>query len=201
MRSKRNTRTVYKLLSESYNRKPKKNLTIEGFERDDQLSGRRTQVYYNAKDQKQIVVHRGTQGIQDLFTDVNLAFGRLSKTNRYKHAKKIAEEAQKKRPLFETTQLGHSLGGALARNVASKKDNIITFNTAVAPNEMFKKHKKSQTNYRTQFDLVSALSPLILPNTKSFAGFGHSTSELQKKHSPAITFGSEKNMSQSIAYH
>lgn len=174
-------RIAIALLRRSYKyTKPNSKYNIEGYEEDKKLSGKRTQVYYNDKDKKQIIVHRGTQGIQDIFTDVNLALGRLTKTARYKHSKKIAEEARKSRPDYQTTQLGHSLGGALARRVAKKNDKLVTYNTAVELQDLFKKQSNNQSNYRTAFDPVSILAPLALPNIHTLAGGSHSLPKANK---------------------
>ncbi len=78
-------KTIGKLLSNSY--KDNQARVIDGFSRDDELSGKRAQVYKNDLTGQAYVVHRGTQGIQDVVTDVKLAFGDKS-GKRFKHAQK-----------------------------------------------------------------------------------------------------------------
>ncbi len=59
--------------------------------RDDKLSGKRAQVYVNPLTNEATVVHRGTSGIQDVFTDAALSVGLLKNTNmqiKYKSKKK-----------------------------------------------------------------------------------------------------------------
>ena len=48
--------------------------SLDGYQRDDSLSGQRAQVYHNKDNNKTIVTHRGTSGFQDVLTDIKLAF-------------------------------------------------------------------------------------------------------------------------------
>ena len=48
--------------------------SLDGYTRDDSLSGTREQVYHNNDTNKTIVAHRGTQGVQDWITDAKLLF-------------------------------------------------------------------------------------------------------------------------------
>ena len=58
-------------LSNGYKKNQAK--TLDGYQRDDSLSGQRAQVYHNKDNNKTIVTHRGTQGFQDILTDLKLA--------------------------------------------------------------------------------------------------------------------------------
>ncbi len=59
-------------LENSYSKNQKE--TINGFYRDNTLSGQRTQVYNNPVTHETYVVHRGTKGLEDILTDFKLTF-------------------------------------------------------------------------------------------------------------------------------
>ena len=66
---------------------------IDGYIRDDSLSGRRSQVYHNPTTKDTIISHRGTEGtLKDWSNNMLYALGLYDKSNRYKHA----SDAQKK---------------------------------------------------------------------------------------------------------
>jgi hypothetical protein len=83
-------------LSNGYRKDQAKSL--DGFQRDGSLSGQRVQVYNKPDTRQTIVVHRGTQGFQDVLTDIKLAFhpSLYMKSNRFQHAKAIQEQAENK---------------------------------------------------------------------------------------------------------
>jgi hypothetical protein len=141
------------LLNSSYN---KKNKDYGDYKIDKSLSGKRTKVYYNEKENKPVVVHRGTASIQDIGTDIGLAFGHRGK--RFNHAKKIQKKAEKKYGTENLHTLGHSLGGIVAEEVGGNSKNIITLNKAVTPLELNRKNGKNQTDIKTSNDPVSMLN-------------------------------------------
>lgn len=59
------------LLKNSYKGK-KQAKKLDGYERDNSLSGQRVQVYHNKDTGKTVVSHRGTSGVQDMITDAKL---------------------------------------------------------------------------------------------------------------------------------
>ena len=152
---KHHTTEVKSFLEHSY-KKPQKGTEINGYKRDDSLSGKRAQVYTN-QEGKAVVVHRGTSGIHDMITDAKLSLG-FNKSKRMSHAKKIQSRAEAKYGSGNTTTMGHSLGGHLAEKVAHKDSDVVTLNKAALPKDMFKKIKSNQTDIRTKRDLVSMLS-------------------------------------------
>ena len=84
-----------KLLKQSY---AKKIEDVGEWKVDPTLSGQRVQVYKH-KDGKTAVVHRGTQGSEDLLTDARLLVGNTS-GKRFKHAEKIQKEAKEKNTMI-----------------------------------------------------------------------------------------------------
>jgi putative lipase involved disintegration of autophagic bodies len=141
------------LLNSSYN---KKNKDYGDFKIDKKLSGKRTKVYYNEKEDMPVVVHRGTASIQDVGTDIGLAFGHRG--DRFKHAKKIQKKAEKKYGADNMATIGHSLGGILAEEVGGNSKNVITLNKAVTPWELNRKNGENQTDIKTENDPVSMLN-------------------------------------------
>jgi hypothetical protein len=141
------------LLNSSYN---KKNKDYGDYKIDKSLSGKRTKVYYNEKENKPVVVHRGTASIQDVGTDLSLMFGHRG--NRFKHARSVQKKAEKKYGTDQMVTLGHSLGGIVAEEVGGNSKNIITLNKAVTPWELNRKNGKNQTDIKTSNDPVSILN-------------------------------------------
>ena len=75
--------TVKKLLKNSYSGNQEHE--IDGFIRDDSLSGNRAQVYYNPETGEAHVIHRGSKGMKDRFVNnPAYAFNNYESTDRYK---------------------------------------------------------------------------------------------------------------------
>ena len=147
------------LLKNSYKENDKQSKSLAGFDRDDSLSGKRAQVYHNTSNNKTVVVHRGTNGLQDIFTDLKLAlYPSLYKSStRYKHAQDIQHQAEKKYGKENIITTGHSLGARLASDVGGKSKEIITYNKPIIPEEIFNQTRKNETSIRTKMDPVSIL--------------------------------------------
>lgn len=151
-----NKKTVKKFLKASY----KPGMKINGNVYDEHLSGKRVAVYHNPVTGKAVVVHRGTASATDwIKTNLPMAFG-YEKGNRFKHAKKIQKEAEKKYGASNITTMGHSLGGRIAEKVGKKSASIITYNKAATPKSILRATPKKQLDIRTSGDLVSKLSVL-----------------------------------------
>lgn len=151
---KHSFQNIHKFLKTSYATEKKPEIP-EGYKKDDSLSGRRVQVYVNHRG-KAIVVHRGTEGLPDVWSDVKFSLG-YKKSKRFKHASKIQNEAEKKYGADRITTMGHSLGGAIAENVGQHSRKIITYNKAVGLGDIGKRIRSHQTDIRTKNDLVSFL--------------------------------------------
>ena len=153
-------------LSNGY-KKEDQAISLDGFQRDGSLSGQRVQVYNKPDTKQTIVVHRGTQGFQDVLTDIKLAFhpSLYMKSNRFQHAKAIQEQAENKYGKENVTTVGHSLGAKLAADVSGKSKEIITYNKPIIPQEIFKQTRKNETSIRTKMDPISILGSFN-PNIK-----------------------------------
>lgn len=173
------------LLSASYgNTKAVNELSKQGYTKDKELSGQRTQVY---KDEtgKATVVHRGTKGLKDIGTDLYISLGgNIKNTDRYKHSKMISDKARDK--YGNITNIGHSLGGKLAETTGQKQDNIITYNKATVLTDIGKRRKANQTDIRHKNDIVSLISTTqkggktkTLKNKTKNALTAHNTSNLK----------------------
>lgn len=152
------TKTVKKLINNSYNRNK---TSLDGYDIDSSLSGKRVQVYKHKESGNAVVVHRGTQGIKDWATDAAMAVG-YERGKRFKHSKKIQKAATNKYGKENITTIGHSLGGRLAEKYHhGKNDNkghIITLNKAATPYSIKKATPKNQTDVRSKYDAVSYLT-------------------------------------------
>ena len=150
------TTTLSELLKNDYKEKPKEN--VKEFTLDNDLSGKRVKVYVDGQG-KAVVSHRGTQGIQDIFTDMRLLLGDKS-SERFKHAKRIQKKAEAKYGGDNVTTIGHSLGASIAENVGQNSNKVITYNKPVVPTDLFNRTSKKQTDIRTSLDPISILRPL-----------------------------------------
>jgi len=155
-------------LSNSY--KKQQAQSLDGFTRDDSLSGQRAQVYHNSSTNQTYVVHRGTQGLQDILTDFKLAFfpSLYMSSARFQHAKDIQQKAETKYGKENILTTGHSLGAKLASDVGGNSKEIITYNKPILPNEIFHQTKKNETSIRTKLDPVSILGT-INPNIQQIS--------------------------------
>jgi len=152
-----NNKTLHKMIKNGYEDKPKDMDLVDGYVLDKSLSGTRAQVYYHPETKHLVINHRGTKGSKDVMTDIGLMFGNKS-GKRFEHGKKITDEALKKYNTDNVTISGHSLGSEVARQ-ASKNSNhdVVVVNPAVAPLDMFNRHKDNETVIRSTLDPISAL--------------------------------------------
>ena len=149
---------LHSALTNSY-KKPKDsafNMLKNGYEQDSSLSNDNQQVYFNAKDKKLLVSVAGTHNIRDWGTDLWLGLGGLKNTNRYKEADSILKQAKEKYKVPNATVIGHSLGGSIASNIASKAggDKAITLDAGYTIGQ---KTRSNTDAYRTAGDIVSIL--------------------------------------------
>jgi len=151
---------LQQVLKNSYKGK-KQAKKLDGFERDNDLSGQRVQVYNNKDTGKTVVAHRGTKGIHDMITDAKLMVApKLYRSGaRYKQSKKIQQQAEDKYGAKNITTVGHSLGGKLASDVGRNSSKVITYNKAIIPSDLKKKPNQNEIHIRTHTDPVSFLSP------------------------------------------
>jgi hypothetical protein len=130
----------------------------DGFTKDDELSTGKTKVF--TKDGKTIVAHRGTASLQDWGNNLAYAVGGnalYKTTDRYKHAKQIQRQAEKKYGRENITTIGHSQAGLQAELLGKKGSETITYNKASRP--FTNVPSKNQTDIRTSNDLISSFGP------------------------------------------
>ena len=157
--------SIKHFLEASYADKGKADQHIDGYDRDNSLSGERVSVYYNPTTHKAVIIHRGSKDKQDWGNNLKMALGwKMSSTNRFKHSKDIQKKAEAKYGKENVITLGHSLGGKIASDVGGDSDEIITLNKATGIGwDAYKKDlgsKKNETNIRTTLDPVSAKGAL-----------------------------------------
>ena len=138
-------------------RKSKKKILAEGYIKDKKLSSDNQKVFYNPENKKLLVNVAGTHNLKDVITDVNLAFGNLKNTSRYKEAKKVLEKAKKKYNDADVTVTGHSLGGSIGSGITSKKDKFLGFDSGYTLGQQTRGYDGNHQHYRTAGDLVSIL--------------------------------------------
>lgn len=155
-----NTKTLHSLIKNGYNDKPKDITNIDGYILDQKLSGTRAQVYHNPNTNHLVVNHRGTKGLHDVMTDIGLMFGHKN-NKRFKHGKKITDDAIKQYDTDNITITGHSLSGEIVRhNNKDSNHDVVVVNPAITPLDMFNKQKKNETVIRSTLDPISALHSL-----------------------------------------
>lgn len=91
-----------------------------GLELDRELSDTKISVFYHPKQQRPVVVYRGTADVQDVGDDRDVLLGMQSTNPRFQEALQRAERAEAKYRASPRLY-GHSLGGAKAIYVAKKK--------------------------------------------------------------------------------
>lgn len=135
------------------NKTADKMLKKQGYTLDKQLSGKRAKVFVDENGQA-YVAHKGTQSIQDVFTDIGYAFGKRG-SKRLDHAKKVRKQAEEKYGVVNS--LGHSLGGHLAERSGNTQGKVITYNKA---SNGYKQNNPNQIDIRQSLDIpVSFLTP------------------------------------------
>ena len=137
-------RDIKNMVSSSYEKKGKKKVGEHIL--DESLSNKKVKVYNNPKTGKTTVVNRGTVGTVSDWAN-NAIYGVLGtkaykKTDRYKQAKKTQQKVNAKYGKENVTNVGHSQGSIIARelNKEGLTNQIINVNPAskaekVAKNE------------------------------------------------------------------
>lgn len=133
-----------------------KTLAKSGYTLDKKLSTNESKVFVDSMGNPNIAF-RGSKTVKDFFiSDPLLAIGASRFDPRFKEAKSLTKQVEKKygKP---ADVFAHSLGGAIAER-SGASGNIYTFNKGVGIADIGKKIPKNQTDIRTKADLVSALS-------------------------------------------
>lgn len=137
--------------------KKKKDAKVEGYDLDKSLSTKRSKVY--TKDGKAVVAHAGTDSLTDWGNNLLIPLGLHKYSSRYKEAKKIQEQANKKYGKENIDTVSHSQSGHIANDLAkeglTQKHQSTTLNPAII--NPFDKHKGVKV-VKSSRDLVSALT-------------------------------------------
>lgn len=166
--------TLYDFLSNSYDANKKQD--IGGYILDPELSTHNHQAYFHPQEKKLVFAVTGTHTLSDVGTDIKLGLGRgFKESHRYKSAESALENAKAKYGVESASVVGHSLGGAIAGNIASSQDKVITLNKGATIGQ---KVRQNEQGYRVAGDVVSALN----------ANSTHMTT-LEKKHSSSSGVG------------
>lgn len=127
---------------------------------DHELSDASVQVYFNGQDA--VVVHRGSQDLQDWKENVMDTLNIKSRQPRLEHSRDIQKKAEEKYGANNVITIGHSKGARHAEEVGQKSREIYTLNKPVFPQDILSGRKvpEKQTDIRTTLDPVSILRPL-----------------------------------------
>lgn len=107
------------------------------------------------KDNKPIVVHRGSTRVSDWVYEDPASFLGI-KTKRALQAQRLNKKLEMQygsKPI----NVGHSLGGALAEST-NRGGQVMTYNKLSTLPSIFSNRPKGQIDYRTNLDIPSALS-------------------------------------------
>lgn len=138
--------------------------SIDGYVLDKSLSKNKIKTYVHPETKKVIIAHKGTdpKDKNDLKNDLLLSAGLLNKhtSKRVKNANEITKKANAKYGAQNVTHTGHSLGGYMADNSATKDNKVETYNRGTSPLDIaLNKAKKKNPNaihYTTGVDPISA---------------------------------------------
>jgi hypothetical protein len=160
---------TYSLLLENSYLPPQQQLKeINGYKRDNELSGQRFQVYYNPHKNHTYVIHRGTVGtISDWKNNLAYAINLYEYTPRYKFALEQQKKAEEKYGSKNITTIGHSQGALLASKVGVDSNKIISYQKPVNIKDLTRSPPKNEIDIRTSNDLVSFLNPYQLKTKES----------------------------------
>ena len=127
----------------------------QGYELIDKYSNAERKVFLDSK-KNPYIVNVGTRKFGDWGTNTAIALGLGRFTKRFQDSKNLVANVRKEYGNRPITNIGDSLGGALAEQ--SGGDRIITTNKASGIGALFKTLPKKQTDIRTGTDPVSVLA-------------------------------------------
>lgn len=138
---------------------------------DPSLSSMSQKVFVTPSGQPVITQRGSTRASDFLVEDLNIATGGFFKTPRIKQAEQLALATQEKYGIAPTI-VGHSLGGYLSEKAAKKTPDsqVYTYNKAVGPASLFSSTPSTQRDYRTTYDIPSALSKFQSGNRTTLPG-------------------------------
>lgn len=147
---------TYDLLKSSYlpQSDAEQRMKLKGYDYDKNLSSMNTKVF--VKNNKPVIVHRGSVTAKDYFDDGLIALGLGKYGHRYKNAQRVTNKAKK---IYNTKvdSVSHSYGGWLTEN-SGADGNLITYNKAVGLGDIGKSFPSNQLDIRVHGDIPSLLS-------------------------------------------
>lgn len=149
------------ILESSY--KPQKEFAEDvsklGYDYDPELSSMDTKVFFDRTTKQPHIAYRGSVRASDWVSNLNLGLGNKDKT--LDEAISTAKKVKEKYGMAPITS-GHSRGGYFAEKAgeAVQAPKTITYNKATMPQDVFKKMRKEQDDWRTSGDIVSLPSVL-----------------------------------------
>lgn len=149
---------TYDLLKASYLPQSEAALRMQqkDYQYDKDLSSMNTKVF--VKDNKPVIVHRGSVTAKDWFDDGLVAVGLGKYGHRYKNAQRVTQKAKEKYN-SPVDSVSHSYGGWLTEN-SGADGNLITYNKAAGLGGIGKTIPSNQLDIRTKGDVPSLLSHL-----------------------------------------
>ncbi len=175
---------VKRLIMASYG-KTKSN-TVDGYVRDTSISRAHTIVFVDEANKHVVVVHRPTDNLYDVASDVFMSVGLF--TPRFKEAKTVQDKALKKYKGYRISVIGYSLGASVAEKVSkdSTKDihEIILMSKPVTPHDVLigQKANEKTTEIRSTADPVSVLKPLQTQDREKQVIVPNKTMNMLKEH-------------------
>ena len=150
---------VNKFVKASYEDRKGKTERIGDYELDKSLSNATTKVYHDPKTNKVVVANRGTKStsLRDWSNNAMYAIGLYDKTGRYKQAEDTQKKAIQKYGKESITNVGHSQGAIITRNLKDKglTNELINVN----PASKGEKIRRGETVIKSSGDVVSVLVP------------------------------------------
>lgn len=130
---------------------------------DKELSDGRVKVFKDVNSDQVIVAHRGSSGIRDWIDNIRYGLtGQMNTTGTFKKHEERHQKALDKYGAENVIAIGHSRAGKYVENLNDKQPvkEVITYNKASGPFDLFRKNAENQTDVRSGIDAVSALAPL-----------------------------------------
>lgn len=153
-----------------------------GYSYDPELSTMENKVFVSDVTGKPSIAYRGSTTVKDWIGNVKLGLG--FKDPEAEKRIQLADKVKAKYGDIDTIY-GHSRGGLLSEKAGERTGaNVVTYNKATLPTDIFKSIRPEQTDIRTSKDIVSLPSFLQTGGKKktisSSSFFGaHSTKNLR----------------------
>lgn len=159
---------LQRLAKEAYNVRPS---VPKGTAFVPALSDYETKVFVKPGTNEAVVAFAGTRPWRagDIATDIQLARGKLSSTQRFKRSQAALARVRRALPGYKITVTGHSLGGSLAEAVASERTTGVSFNPGRRIDKPFNRiaskiqgrirkedNRYNTRSYISKYDYVSA---------------------------------------------